>query len=182
MCVLIHISFSFRYDFCDILLYFRSFRHFTQTTASKLVCNLILFYFVLFMLQINYEIWKLKYGFWKKSLWKNATLNSWTLSSSQKGTWNNKSKHLKKPNVMIYYYRYLFVKMKVFNYSELHFSKGTCFKIHTLASNCKQLLLFFAFSGLRLGRVIKTIHSWIKSYTILNLGIIIRNSEPSILQ
>ena len=26
-----------------------------------------------------------------------------------------------------------FVKMKVFNYSELHFSEGTSFKIHTLA-------------------------------------------------
>ena len=33
----------------------------------------------------------LKYGFWKKSLWKNATLNSWTLSSSQKGTCSNES-------------------------------------------------------------------------------------------
>ena len=33
---------------------------------------------------------------------------------------------------MIHYYRYLFVKMKVFNYSELHFSEGTSFKIHTL--------------------------------------------------
>ena len=29
---------------------------------------------------------KLKYGFCKKSLRKNATLNSWTLFSSQKGT------------------------------------------------------------------------------------------------
>ena len=33
---------------------------------------------------------------------------------------------------MIYYYRYLFVKMKVFNYSELHFAKVTFYKIHTL--------------------------------------------------
>ena len=33
----------------------------------------------------------LKYGFCKKSLWQNATLNSWTLSSSQKGTCSNKS-------------------------------------------------------------------------------------------
>ena len=33
----------------------------------------------------------LKYGFWKKSLRKNATLNSWTLSSSEKGTCSNKS-------------------------------------------------------------------------------------------
>ena len=36
---------------------------------------------------------------------------------------------------MIHYYRYLFVKKKVFNYSELHFSKGTSFKIHTLESS-----------------------------------------------
>ena len=35
-------------------------------------------------------------------------------------------------NVMIHYFRYLFVKMKVFNYSELHLSEGTSFKIHTL--------------------------------------------------
>ena len=34
---------------------------------------------------------KLKYGFCKKSLRKNATLNSWTLSSSQKGTCSNES-------------------------------------------------------------------------------------------
>ena len=33
---------------------------------------------------------------------------------------------------MIYYYRYLFVKMKVFNYSELHFAEVTFYKIHTL--------------------------------------------------
>ena len=33
---------------------------------------------------------------------------------------------------MIHYYRYLFVKKKVFNYSELHFSKKTSYKIHTL--------------------------------------------------
>ena len=33
---------------------------------------------------------------------------------------------------MIYYYRYLFVKMKVFNYSELHFDEVTFYKIHTL--------------------------------------------------
>ena len=47
----------------------------------------------------------LKYGFWKKSLWKNATLNSWTLSSSQKGTCSNESWHLKKSCVLIHYYR-----------------------------------------------------------------------------
>ena len=33
---------------------------------------------------------------------------------------------------MIYYYRYLFVKMKVFNYSELHFAEVTFYRIHTL--------------------------------------------------
>ena len=33
---------------------------------------------------------------------------------------------------MIHYYRYLFVKMKVFNYSELHFSEVTFYKIPTL--------------------------------------------------
>ena len=33
---------------------------------------------------------------------------------------------------MIHYFRYLFVKMKVFNYSELHFFKGTFYKTHTL--------------------------------------------------
>ena len=33
----------------------------------------------------------LKYGFCKKSLRKNATLNSWTLFSSQKGTCTNES-------------------------------------------------------------------------------------------
>ena len=35
---------------------------------------------------------------------------------------------------MIHYHRYLFVKMKVFNYSELHFFEGTFYKIHTLVS------------------------------------------------
>ena len=33
---------------------------------------------------------------------------------------------------MIHYYRYLFVKKNVFNYSELHFSDETSYKIHTL--------------------------------------------------
>ena len=45
---------------------------------------------------------------------------------------------------MIHYYRYLFVKMKVFNYSELHFSEGTSFKIHTLAPRIKKLETYFA--------------------------------------
>ena len=33
---------------------------------------------------------------------------------------------------MIHYYRYLFVKIKVFNYSELHFSEVTSYKIPNL--------------------------------------------------
>ena len=33
---------------------------------------------------------------------------------------------------MIYYYWYLFVKMKVFNYSKLHFAEVTFYKIPTL--------------------------------------------------
>ena len=33
---------------------------------------------------------------------------------------------------MIHYCRYLFVKMKVVNYSELHFSEVTFYRIHTL--------------------------------------------------
>ena len=36
----------------------------------------------------------------------------------------------KKVHVVLY--RYLFVKKKVFNYSELHFSEVTSYKIHTL--------------------------------------------------
>ena len=35
---------------------------------------------------------------------------------------------------MIYYYRYLYVKIKVFNYSELHFAEVTFYKIHTLVA------------------------------------------------
>ena len=40
---------------------------------------------------------------------------------------------MKKSYVMIHYYRYLFVKIKVFNYSELYFSEVTSYKIHTLS-------------------------------------------------
>ena len=50
---------------------------------------------------------------------------------------------------MIHYYRYLFVKMKVFNYSELHFSEVTSYKIPTLVysveritRNGRQFLIF----------------------------------------
>ena len=38
---------------------------------------------------------------------------------------------------MIHYYRYLFVKMKVFNYSELHFPEVTSYKIPTLVQYMK---------------------------------------------
>ena len=41
---------------------------------------------------------------------------------------------MKNSYVMIHYYRYLFVKKKVFSYSELHFSEVTSYKIHTLTS------------------------------------------------
>ena len=43
----------------------------------------------------------------------------------------------KKSYVMIHYYRYLFVKKKAFNYSELHFSEVTSYKIHTLGNIAK---------------------------------------------
>ena len=49
-----------------------------------------------FMYNTDMNLFKaklLKCGFWKKSLLKNATLNSWTLSTSQKGTCTNESKH-----------------------------------------------------------------------------------------
>ena len=42
-------------------------------------------------------------------------------------------------NVMIHYYRYFFVKKKVFNYSELHFSELTSYKIHTLINEKFQI-------------------------------------------
>ena len=34
------------------------------------------------------------------------------------------------------YYRYPFVMKKVFNFSELHFSEVTSYKIHILADSC----------------------------------------------
>ena len=58
---------------------------------------------------------------------------------------------------MIQYYRYLFVKKKVFNYSELHFSEVSFYKIHTLGiirkksgyltSSFTNYLLFRAYYG-----------------------------------
>ena len=54
--------------------------------------------------------------FCKKSLRKNAMVEHFFL-------------HKKVPIVL---YRYFFVKKKVFNYSELHFSEVTSYKIHSL--------------------------------------------------
>ena len=47
----------------------------------------------------------------------------------------------KKSYVMIHYYRYLFVKIKVFNYSELHISEVTSYKIPTLVSKIQVLYM-----------------------------------------
>ena len=60
----------------------------------------------------------LNYGFCKKSLLKDATLKSWT----QKGTCST-------------YSRYLFAVKKVFNFSELHLSEVTSYKIHILTKH-----------------------------------------------
>ena len=51
-------------------------------------------------------------------------------------------------NAMIHYYRYLFVKMKVFNYSELQFFEGTFYKIHTLAVLLEEKSVLCLFSSL----------------------------------
>ena len=48
---------------------------------------------------------------------------------------------------MIHYYRYLFVKMKVFNYSELHISEVTSFKIHTLVETDIYLIVLEPATG-----------------------------------
>ena len=47
---------------------------------------------------------------------------------------------------MIHYYRYLLVKKKVFNYSELHFTEGTFYKIHTLIIYNKAEITYFGTS------------------------------------
>ena len=49
----------------------------------------------------------------------------------------------RKSYVMIPYYKYLFVKMKVFNYSELHFSEVISYKIPTLVDT---IIIFFTIS------------------------------------
>ena len=51
----------------------------------------------------------------------------------------------KKSYVMIYYYRYLFVKMNAFNYSELHFSEVTSY-------NTMELLVHVNLEYLKLDR------------------------------
>ena len=53
---------------------------------------------------------------------------------------------------MIHYYRYLFVKMKVFNYSELHISEVTSYKIPTLVL----LLITKLTNGLHLHQLLGT--------------------------
>ena len=47
-------------------------------------------------------------------------------------------------------YRYLFVKKKVFNLSELHFSEVTSYKIHTLEVRYQNMPFFFNSSLLTL--------------------------------
>ena len=69
---------------------------------------------LLYMYKKEYS--QLKYGFCKKSLRKNATLTTWTLSSFFPDQhWSGKK-----------------VRKKVFNWSELHFSEVTFYKIHIL--------------------------------------------------
>ena len=67
---------------------------------------------------------------------------------------------------MIHYYRYLFVKMKVFNYSELHFSEGTSYKIPTLMQCSNYIIInstIIFHAGLRfhrkIGKVFKLVES-----------------------
>ena len=50
----------------------------------------------------------------------------------------------KKLCFMMHYYRYLFVKKKVFNYSELHFSEVISYKIHTSTICAKYILFLFS--------------------------------------
>ena len=47
---------------------------------------------------------------------------------------------------MIHYYRYLFVKIKVFNYSKLHFAEVTSYKIHTLTGQAISAFLTNVFA------------------------------------
>ena len=54
-----------------------------------------------------------------------------------------------KMQLWIHYYRYLFVKKNVFNYSELHFSEVTSYKIHTLVSNSNHIKTYVCFVKIR---------------------------------
>ena len=73
---------------------------------------------------------------------------------------------------MIYYYRYLFVKMKVFNYSELHFSELTSFNIHTL--NLVLAILWYTYedhcANLKRPEINPVIVSWIRRLSVVALA------------
>ena len=62
------------------------------------------------------------------------------------------------------HYKYLFVKKNVFNYSELHFSEGTSFKIHTLncSANPAHLPQNYSF-------YVKTIETLARAFLTLNI-------------
>ena len=70
------------------------------------------------------------YQFWKKSLRKNATLSSWTLFQ-----------HIC-PHFWVWLLNTITITpkskdkyvVKVFNWSEVHLSEMTCYKIHTLVT------------------------------------------------
>ena len=87
--------------------------HMHQESFQEIISNIHKdFSFKIFVLYtcMNFQSWNffmvinhmLKYGFWKKSLLKNATLNIWTIFSSQKGICSNESKHTIFSNVMIH--------------------------------------------------------------------------------
>ena len=98
----------------------------------------------------------LKYGFCKKSLRKKETLNSCTFYLHKKVPVLMNHNIWKKLYVMIHYCRYLFVKMKVFNYSELHFSEVTSYKIHTLVVS----------PLVQKNALVQVYHSWKKIYFV----------------
>ena len=72
------------------------------------------YFFTIFLVQANY----LKYGFYKKSLWKDATLTSWTL-------FHHKRVPVSTTDTLLWW-------KKCSNWSELHLSEVTSYKIHTL--------------------------------------------------
>ena len=69
---------------------------------------------------------------------------------------------------MIHYCRYLFVKMKVFNYSELHFSEVTFYRIHTLIKVLVlgRLIVWSALVGVKSNYRFVTL-LWIRLYEYL---------------